>query len=193
MKRLLNGFWIPILILALAVPAAYGSPQKAAEDGEVPEPDPAGTWLLQIVLLVGRTEGPSNLEDLPANTRKAVEDIQEFLPYKSYQLWDTSLIRSARHARGTLMNPNGTEFGYSVSFYSERIDGKNRLMFRSFEIFETAGSKMRKKASGDEVPSSPGPVITSSFAVDEGETIVVGTSKLNGGKEAMLVLLTAIP
>jgi hypothetical protein len=35
-----------------------------------------------------------------------------------------------------------------------------------------------------------GPILSS---VDVGETIVVGTSKLNGGKQGLLVLLTVIP
>ena len=36
-------------------------------------------------------------------------------------------------------------------------------------------------------------VMSSSFSADVGQTVVVGTSRLNGGDEALMVLFTALP
>ena len=37
------------------------------------------------------------------------------------------------------------------------------------------------------------PLIDTSFAMDVGETVVVGTSRLPGGDKALIALLTAVP
>jgi hypothetical protein len=36
-------------------------------------------------------------------------------------------------------------------------------------------------------------VIDTSFSMDVGETVVVGTSRLRGGSRALIALLTAVP
>ena len=37
------------------------------------------------------------------------------------------------------------------------------------------------------------PMIDTSFTMDVGETVVVGTSRLAGGDKALIALLTAVP
>jgi hypothetical protein len=37
------------------------------------------------------------------------------------------------------------------------------------------------------------PVINTSFSMDVGETVVVGTSRLSGNSKALIALLTAVP
>ena len=66
-------------------------------------------------------------------------------------------------------------------------------MFHNFQLTEKAPDDFRKKNDQDVAPRNWREVIRTSFAVEEGETIVVGSSKLNGGEEALLLLLTAIP
>ena len=49
-------------------------------------------------------------------------------------------------------------------------------------------------ASGEKQPARPArSLIETAFSLKEGETIVVGTSKIDGGDEALVVLLTAVP
>jgi hypothetical protein len=40
---------------------------------------------------------------------------------------------------------------------------------------------------------APQPALRASFRIDEGETVVVGSSRLDGGDDALIVLLTAVP
>ena len=42
-------------------------------------------------------------------------------------------------------------------------------------------------------PRPPRELISTTFGVKVGETIVVGTSKVDGTEEALIVLLTAVP
>jgi len=49
-------------------------------------------------------------------------------------------------------------------------------------------------ANGEKQAVRPGRrLIDTSFGLKEGETIVVGTSKVDGGDEALVLLLTAVP
>ena len=189
MKQIFTGFCIPIILAALMVAPAVAQ----SEDVPAAESTPSDTWLIQIVLLAGSTKGPSNLNDLPQNTRKAVQDIQQFLPFKSFKVWDTALVRSAHHARGILSTPLGNEYNFELTFRRENQEGKARLMFNHVQITERSRSSLKRELGPGVAPPAEREIIRTSFAVEEGETIVVGSSRLNGGGEALLVLLTAIP
>jgi hypothetical protein len=52
-----------------------------------------------------------------------------------------------------------------------------------FEVTQEGGAQQQPVARG---------VVQTSFAMDVGETVVVGTSKLDGGDAALVVLLTAV-
>ena len=79
-----------IAIVALTL---SGSGLIRAQDNRSPQETP-DTRLVQINLLAASKTGSSELSDLPANTRKAIEDIKDFLPFKSYRILDTSLVRA---------------------------------------------------------------------------------------------------
>jgi len=173
-----------------------GGPLLAAQESE--RRPTRESYLLQVVLLLGRLEGSSSTSNIPENTVQTLKDVESFLPYKSYQLLDTSLIRSDGHANSLLHGPSGREFHLSLAFRSEKGNDGERLSFQVFSIdapAEPLTASPPAKSGGDApfAPRASGPILSSSFAVDVGETIVVGTSKLNGGSEALLVLLTVIP
>ncbi len=182
-----------ITCLLLACALVFLSVAPAWPEQERPSGRPHKTHLVQVVLLVGKITGASAMKNVPANTHKALEDIRGFLPFKSYEHLDTSLIRSNGNARGLLKGPNGTEYILGLSFRTAREKNKEILIFQRFHLSE--GSRVPDVAStGPGVaPRSRPDIISTSFSVEVGETIVVGTSRLNGGEEALIVLLTAIP
>lgn len=199
--------WIVSLGLAAMLAAAPGLASAAAQKHSAPD-----SRLVQIVLLVGTLDGTSETGSIPENAVQALKDIESFLPYKSYRLLDTALIRSNMHARSVLNGLEGREYALSFDFRTEKGDSVDRLVFRQFRMEQSpvppAGRRHRPDAMPDVAPSAPDPppapsapiapraprdVISTSFTVDVGETIVVGTSKLNGGDTALLVLLTVIP
>ncbi len=70
-------------------------------------------------------------------------------------------------------------------------------MVRSFELVEKIDlpAPLLTGDEGKAAPVSPASklVMTSSFAADVGQAVVVGTSRLNGDDEALMVLFTALP
>ncbi len=153
------------------------------------------SYLVQVVLLLGLKDGASSdTSNIPQNTVQTLKDVETFLPYKSYHLLDTSLIRSDGHARTVMHGPSGREFHLSWSFRTEKgkESAKERLSFQHFGLEAPPQPPGHGGGEPGVAPPAPGPVLATSFAVDVGETIVVGTSKLNGGEQALLVLLTVI-
>ncbi len=166
----------------------------------IAQPPPPPTYLIQVSLLAASKTGQNELADLPQNTRQAIEDVRQFLPFKSYRLLDTALVRTDRGARTTLTGPDNREFRAAFSFgrhqvVAERMEKKGKLMVQSFELVEKVELSPPQLSSGGDrgAPVSPAsrPVLSSSVAAELGQTVVVGTSRLNGGDEAMIVLFTA--
>ena len=66
---------------------------------------------------------------------------------------------------------------------------------------QARGGKQRKPGARGLTPNHPDRVaalksrsiIDTSFTMDVGETVVVGTSRLAGGDKALIALLTAVP
>ena len=184
MRNLLR---LPILMAALllAGPAFAQSEQPEARD----------SYLFQVVLLIGDKSGSSSVEGVSANVVKALDDIREFLPYKSYRVLDTALLRSAGHVDGLMAGPDGQDYRVEMRI---RPGPGNRLSVQGFALIDM-GSPLppRKQGSSEKIPPlaprAARTLINSSFSLDVGETIVVGSSKLNGSGQALLALLTVIP
>ena len=160
--------------------------------------EPAESYMFQTVLLVGSAEGKSDLSGVPANVLKALEDVRQFLPYKNYRLIDASLLRSNGEARGLLKGPEGGRDFELMFEFRERESGT--LQIRGFGIdtlIAEPRNRMVTENGKTKIEHEPPRwvrrnVIATSFTVKVGETIVVGTSKLNGSGEALIVLFTAI-
>jgi hypothetical protein len=185
-----------VLLTAVFCIAASGSAQgQARDDGE--------SYLFQVVLLIGDNGGRSELEGVSANVQKALDDVKEFLPFKSYRVLDTALLRSAGRLEGLLSGPDGQDYRLTMVFEADP-DAK-RIHVHGFGLTDLGvrgaptpprGVSAPGAGSGDAVAPQASirrTLIESSFSLGLGETIIVGSSKLNGGGEALLVLLTAIP
>ena len=182
----MNRASLSIVTLALVL-ALLALPVAAQQDRP--------THLIQISLLAASKSGPNELGDLPENTRQAIEDVRRFLPFKSYRLLDTALLRTDRVARTMLTGPDNREFRASFSLSAPQKAGE--LMVQSFELVEKfeLPPSLLAAGGGKSGPVSPASrqVLSSSFAAEVGQTVVVGTSRLNGGDEALMVLFTALP
>lgn len=148
------------------------------------------TQTFYVVLLAASPKAGGAPADLSPGARKALQDIQAFLPYKGYQVLDTALLRGTKSLTGRMVGRGG--IGYVIELWFQQPGGpaSKSLYIQSFEFREEAG---RLPAAGDAQPNIRGPreLIKSSFTVQEGETLVVGTSRLDGGDDALVLLLTA--
>ncbi len=159
--------------------------------------EPAESYMFQTVLLVGSAEGKSDLSGVPANVVEALDDATQFLPYKNCRLIDVSLVRSNGEARALLNGPEGRDFELMFDF---REDQSGTLQIRGFGIDTLVAQPQdrvvtengKTKIEHDPPRWVRRNVIATSFTIEVGETIVVGTSKLNGTGEALIVLFTAM-
>lgn len=158
-----------LICLGLALPVLA---QSQAPEAQVNE-----TGLFQVVLLVGQKAPSNKPSDVPENAAQALDDISRFLPYKSYHLVDVSLIRSSGAGETRIAGPEGQDYIVQLAYTTNTESGK--IFVRGFELANRGSGPDRS-------------LISTSFSVDPGETIVVGSSRLNGGDQALIVLFTAI-
>jgi hypothetical protein len=181
--------------IGLALTLLLGASQAGAQSGVAAGQEENPSYLFQVALLVGSQDGSSSLADLPQNARKAIEDIQGFLSFKSYRLIDVAILRSNGMGRSTVNGPEGQD--YEVRFHFFTDSATRKLIMRSFKLSRQIQSPPTRLSGLDTGEAPPAPadrdLISTSFSVDANETIVVGSSKLDGNGKALIVLLTAIP
>ncbi len=240
------------------------------------------------MLVLGDIQGAATPDDVPPAARKALVDMREFLPFKSYKLLDAawvmccgqqdrtrrsiarpaaqnSLERLTQMLSQVLRGPEEQE--YELKLMTSRAEG-GRVFVRfslfgggaSREVIAEAASRRRvahdrpadrrsegpagaaretdpgseeqirsRRGAGDSIakleveirrvdreiedlsarlaegpagaimaragvePAARSSIIDTSFTMDVGETVVVGTSRLKGGSQALIALLTAVP
>lgn len=238
-------------------------PQRArvtSTDREVPQG-------FSVVLVLGDLQGGTTSDNVPAAARKALTDMKDFLPYKSYRLLDVQWTLCCSRGQNTsvvsrLRGADGQE--YELSLSTSVVEDRDRLGVR-FQLREPSASysdagaapsevivelerevtrleeqlesatknaqsraeiglgrpadqdqniqELRSKVAQMEIRlararseqrrsslqsrsakgGSSRAVIDTSFAMDVGETVVVGTSRVAGGDKALIALLTAVP
>ena len=178
--------------LALALLCVMAAPASAAELA-------GRTYTFQVVLLVAETSGPAVTEGVPPSAQKALVNLREFLPYKSYRLLDLAWLRTMRSASATLAGPAGATYRVGLEFHPADGPGE-RLLIDGFSVTEmplvpnedvTFHSK--DVSVTPRAPRAPQDLLHSTFGMELGETVVVGTSKLDGPNKALVVLLSALP
>lgn len=239
----------------------------------------AATQGFSIVLVLGDLQGGSTPDNLPAAAKRALGDMKDFLPYKSYRLLDAEWVLGSSNVTTRLRGVDDQE--YALTMGASGRDG-GKALFVSFQLRETEPARpaasapeayvlrknrvsalaaerakaeqrletLRAKDSDDHpdviktratlaetekqiveiekqiveaesqtraasvqgaragggvgvgigtgfgpgvTPRASAFIISTSFAMDVGETVVVGTSRLRGGDKALIALLTAVP
>jgi len=228
-------------------------PPKARTTGGIPQG-------FSVVLVVGDLQGAPGDGDVPPAARQALNDMKDFLPYKSYKLLDAAWIMSG-YSRATtrLRGPEEREFEIEIAAQpvagmkdsaKEDSDASQRIYVQFSlrdavpdldELQPTRGNpreqalreqlseaeaqlkaarerdrpdnpevrrleqtvtELRNKlAASTRVPTrsglaqnlGPRTMMNTSFTMDVGETVVVGTSRLRSNSKALIALLTAVP
>ena len=139
-----------------------------------------------VLLLLGETQGAAQPDNISAPARKALSDIKDFLPYKSYRVLDTLWIAGS---------DAGGSSGGLRGFENENYE----FQLRTFSLVNGAKPGTPDAALGRaqfqlQTRNPTGPTTTmlnNSFNISAGETVVVGTSRVQG-ERALVVLLTAV-
>jgi hypothetical protein len=172
---------IAAIALALAMSAALVQAQEAKR-----------VQGFSVLLLLGETQGTTQPDNISAPARKALADIKDFLPYKSFRVLDTLWLAGSDNGNksGRLRGPDET---------ADRDQQTYDFELRTFQRVPGAapgtqdGSLNRAQFKLVARAANGGPIVMldNSFNIGAGETVVVGTSRVQGDK-ALIVLLTAV-
>jgi hypothetical protein len=136
------------------------------------------TQVFQLVLLAAGNKSNGPAPTLSAGAQKALDDMKKFLPFTNYRMLDTALLRVTQddvaqaQVAGFAVHP----YKVAMRFRAGGADGKS-LFIDGFGLDEPNGHDL----------------IQTSFSMNVGETVVVGTSSVGGGQEALVAILTALP
>ena len=150
------------------------------------------TQVFQLHLLEGSTaEAGATPPDLPAGARKALDDLRGFLPYKGYRLLDAAWLPTTGGVQARLVGDGGASYAVDLRFKRVGDRKEKRLFVEFFRMREEGTSPALMDAQGKLRP--PRQLIETSFGLEVGETVVVGTSRVDGASDkAFVVLLTAV-
>ena len=149
-----------------------------------------------VILAVGDLQGGAPTRDLPPAARKALADMSQFLPYKSYELIDARWILGSPRSTSLSRGPENREYELELRT-SARSDNEVQIDFnlrdprQAFPFVTGRGCRTGAGNGTVRIVKHPGRIIDTTFNMDVGETVVVGTSRLQGDK-ALIVLLTAV-
>lgn len=171
----------------------------AAAAQETPAPTPRAPvgrereQMFHITLLFASSAAPAAAEaqDLPKSVQKAIADLRDFLPFKSYRTIDSALVRLNGRGRVPLNGPNGERYSASLDYHE--LDNKGNFLVDQFALTREAEAKPNAQPlPPGHAPKPPEQPIVSSFRIARGESVVVGSSGLGVGK-ALIIVLTAVP
>lgn len=148
--------------------------------------------MFHIALIIAENEAAQAApQSLPKGVEKALADIRDFLPYRSYRIIDSALLRANGSGEATLKGPNGDRYSARLSF--EDPTGKGSFLIDQFALTRLQQpSPNAKPLARNVAPLPPEQPLVSSFRISRGETVVVGSSSLGAG-QALVVVLTALP
>jgi hypothetical protein len=252
---------IPVVMLAGSAAASAQKPNSVATPkpfgGSVATTPSAVPQGFSVVLVLGEMQGNGATDNVPAAARKALADMKDFLPYKSYRFLDTqwTLCCGGSATTTRLRGPDEQDYDLELSQHAapngkwsvrfalrepkaaverasdpgessdaivdqkrelERMEARLKSLRERYtdthpeaarlrtEIAEVEGALGRNRTrimqlaaeqrvnAGIAAARARGrALIDTSFSMDLGETVVVGTSRLKGDK-ALIALLTAV-
>ena len=199
-----------------------------------------------LTLVQGEIKAGQAAEGVPAAAAKALADLKDFLPYKSYSLLDTSWTAGTGLIKSRLRRPDGQSYdvemtvnypyygtpnvaGIAVTGFHLREAGsgpiskqeaaeaaqKAALLRRELDAAvrnlavkrqqladglvpessviqaERVADEWKTRVEAPKAQTTVDSIIDTSFRMDVGETVVVGTSRLQGDK-ALIVLVSAV-
>ena len=152
---------------------------------------PPATQGFRVILLAA--DHGNDAPDLPEDALQAVADLRAVLPYTGFRVIDSGWVRTSDHASASL----GELGSFEVEMRFEGNPERDRRLLVELQIVYRPVHRGQPPADGN-APAplflgDPRNLIGSQFGIEVGETVVVGTSRVNGGDEAIVVLLTALP
>ena len=128
---------------------------------------------------------PDRLEGEP---RRALEDFAAALGPRRFTLLDSASIETTDMATTHLAGPGGVVLVAQLRV--REVTGVDGDELHVDVRLSLPGGQPATAEGG--VTVRPGDLLQTSLSLEAGETVVVGTSRLNGGEEGLVLLLTAL-
>jgi hypothetical protein len=147
------------IVIAMLGYSTIGSAQTPAKKLPVRKAVITDVQGFNVVLVLGDLEGvPSGNGNVPAAARKALADMKDFLPYKSYRLLDTTWILSASEstsASSRLRGPDDRDYELTLGATSEPASAPgNRTLRMTFQLRDPGGRELSATPSLDHMRAS---------------------------------------
>ena len=138
---------------------------------------PAPTHRFHVaVLAASRNDGPT--PDLSAGEQKALSDFKKVMTYKSFKTEAEMILQCDGRAQSRIGDDT------LVVEINSKTAGGDSIDVRRFELL---GPSFQTPGGG----SAPNGLLSTSFSIKSGETVVLGTS--TSDQTARVVLVTALP
>lgn len=158
---------------------------------------------LQFYLLKATTQDGGLRNGVPEEVRKVIEEVGALTKYKSFELVDAPILRALEGKRATISGEGAIPYTVRMG-HNSIIDTGKGLQIRvdpfsvSFKFMKgySSASTVKESSGGEgllETGSKAAPPqyvettttgIETAFTIADGETIVLGASKLEGGGES---------
>jgi hypothetical protein len=172
-----SGDWLTVW----APPAAHEWFAARIAEWDVPPP----TLVFRLYLLRARA-GSGDLPRLAPAAAAALEDLIEFLPPSSFELWGTSVVSLQPDERAQTMLAGSEGFRAHMKFAMNGSPRRIRVYFSLVDRIPVTDDKGARAIRNVEV-------LDNAFGMEVGETVVVGTSEAGRAGESLIVLLSADP
>jgi hypothetical protein len=122
-------------LLAIAPFATTAAAQQRGRPSTIQSVTPSEMGLhgYSVVLVIGDMQPAGSSDSVPSTARKALTDMQAFLPYKRYQLLDAAWMVCCGSFRssitGRVRGPDSGEFQYSIDTLNGTDDKKLTVRF----------------------------------------------------------------
>ena len=137
----------PAAVVAWQSPAAAqgGKPSVAIT---TPKPSwPGATYGFSVVLVLGDMQGGGTPDNVPPAARKALADMKDFLPYKSYRLLDSAWILGSGNVSTRLRGADDQEYALNLNGGSYSQDPKT--LHLSFQLRDAEPGKWPPAATDE--------------------------------------------
>ncbi len=174
-NRLFTTFlFVSLMAGLLAIPAA--------SDAQDQERETHSFW----IAIVSARPGPAAMPDLPEDAERALTDVANLLPYSAFELIDTGWIRTLFSGNTRL----GDAGAFEISLHFEPTSDPMSLFVEGFRVDYREYRRQDDVVVRSDVTMN---LLGTQFGIKLGETVVVGTSRLDGQDEALIVLVKAMP
>jgi hypothetical protein len=164
------------LALLCVVVSGTSGPAQGASPQKPPQQD--GFHIVLVLAQAKEDPAPPSMA-LPAGVAKALKDASEFLPFKYFSVQDQAVLRGTTSEQSIrLRGPLSLHYLLTLS----SVPAHDATLFVRVRLVDTTWT-----ASGQQE------VLATGFPVRLGETVVVGTSKVAGGKAIVLLLTPLAP